>query len=277
MKIIRIYNNNILAARMGEEEVIITGNGVGFGKNANDDVDETKIEKTYTFQNQQNIQVQQFLERIPAKYFRIAEMIVDKATTTLAITLSNQILISLTDHINYAIERKRNNQQIPNLMFHEIKISYKSEFKIGLWALRLIEANTNVLLDEDEAGYIAMHIVNATIGNKKNGTNMILRFMKDIQCVIEKSFCITLDQHSLNYTRLVTHLKYLAQHIFYNDNKKIENLDELYDLLITHHVKMKSCIEDICLIVKKNYNYQLEKYELVYLMIHMSKLTHENE
>lgn len=277
MKIIRIYNNNILSANRDGEEVIITGNGIGFGKKVNDLVDSNKIDKIYTFKDQQKSQLQDLLAKVPVIYFRIAEVIAEKAAKALNISLSNQILISLSDHIGYAIERKKNNQHISNLMLNEIKSIYKKEFKVGLWALKVIEANTKIVLDEDEAGYIAMHIVNATIGNENNITSMILRFIKDIQRVIEKNFSITFEQQTLNYSRLVTHLKFLGQHIFNNENKKIENLDHLYDMLINCHPLMYPCIDEISKITKEKYQYQLEKYELVYLMIHLSKIVNENE
>lgn len=277
MKIIRIYNNNILAASKDGEEVIITGNGIGFGKKANDEVDKYRIDKIYTFKDQQKSQLQDLLAKMPVIYFRIAEAIAEKATKMLDISLSNQILISLSDHISYAIERKKKNQQISNMMLNEIKSIYKKEFKVGLWALKVIEANTQVSLDEDEAGYIAMHIVNATIGNEDNITSKILRFIKDIHRVIEKNFLMTFEQQSLNYSRLITHLKFLGQHIFSNENKKIENLDHLYDMLINTHPLMKPCIDEISKITREKYRYHLEKYELVYLMIHLSKIVNEYE
>ena len=275
MKIIRIYNNNILAAIKDNEEVIVTGNGIGFSKKPNDLVDENKIDKIYTFKNKQKSQIMQLLENTPIIYFRIAERISQKAMSMLQTQLSNQILIALSDHLHYAIERKKKNQYIPNLMLNEIKTIYKKEYKIGLWSLKLIEANTSICLDEDEAGFIAMHIVNATIGNGNSTTSNILRFIKDIQRIIEETYSLHLDSQSLDYGRLVTHLKFLAQHIFQNDQKKIENLDPLYEMLIHCNDKMKMCIDEIYITTEEKYNYRLEKYELVYLMIHLSKMTND--
>lgn len=277
MKIVRIYNNNILAAMQDGEEVIVTGNGIGFNKKPNEYVEINKADKIYTFKDQQKSQLVELLQSVPTLYFRISEKIVEKAVTTLHCTLSNQILLSLSDHLNYAIERKKKNQQIPNLMLNEIKSIYKREFKIGLWALRLIEANLNVELNEDEAGYIAMHIVNAEVGNKNDATSMILRFIKDMQRIIEQTFSITLETNSLHYSRLVTHLKYLGQHIFYNENKQIENLDHLYNVLIHCHPLIEICVREIEKVTKGNYGYTLERYELVYLMIHISKIVNEHE
>ncbi|MDF9824020.1 beta-glucoside operon transcriptional antiterminator [Breznakia sp. PF5-3] len=272
MKIVRIYNNNIIAAKDGDKEVILTGNGIGFQKKANDFVDEKKIDKKYTFEDKQRTQINQLLNRTPVLYFQIAEAIASKATKELNITLSNQILISLTDHLWYAVERKKRNMQMPNLMLTEIRTLYKDEFKLGLWSLKLIEANTKIELGEHEASYIAMHIVNANMGTTTGNATKILRFIKDIQTIIENTFHLSFDENELDYSRLLTHLKFLAQHIFQNTKKEPIDLDQLYTLLVGNHALMERCIENIYEIVKMNYKYELTQDEKVYLMIHINKI-----
>lgn len=277
MKIIRIYNNNIIAAQDGNKEVILTGNGIGFKKKANDEVDPQKIDKKYTFEDQQKTQFQQLLNRTPILYFQIAESIASRAVKQLNIELSNQILISLTDHLWYAVERKKKNLQMPNLMLNEIKVLYKNEYKVGLWAIKLIQANTQIELGENEASYIAMHIVNATLGSGKETATKILRFVKDVQTVIENTFDISFDEDVLDFSRLLTHLKFLAQHIFSNEEKEPMNMDQMYSLLIGNHERMERCIDNITEIVNMNYRYQLTQDEKVYLLIHINKIISKNE
>jgi len=277
MKIIRIYNNNIVAALDGVKEVILTGNGIGFKKKPNDLVDMEKVDKKYIFEDQQKNQFLQLLNRTPILYFQLAESIASRAIQQLKIELSNQILISLTDHIWYAVERKKKQKQIPNLMLNEIKVLYKNEYKIGLWAIKLIQVNTKIELGEHEASYIAMHIVNATLGSKKESATKILRFVKDVQSVIENTFDISFDEDLLDFSRLLTHLKFLAQHIFSNEVKEAINMEQMYSLLVNNHKQMERCIENISEIVKLNYHYQLTQDEKVYLLIHINKIVKINE
>ena len=50
MKIIKIFNNNSIAALSDElGDIILTGSGIGFQKKIGDLVDESRIEKTYIF------------------------------------------------------------------------------------------------------------------------------------------------------------------------------------------------------------------------------------
>ena len=53
MQIIHVYNNNIVSAIRGKQEMIIVGAGIGFHKRPGDTVDEKRIEKTYTFEDEQ--------------------------------------------------------------------------------------------------------------------------------------------------------------------------------------------------------------------------------
>ncbi|MDH6368167.1 MULTISPECIES: PRD domain-containing protein [unclassified Breznakia] len=272
MKISRIYNNNVVVAVDGDNEYVVTGNGIGFNRKVHDDVDQNRVEKVYSFEDQQKKQFAELLNRTPIMYFQIAEAIATKAVNEMDIELSNQIFISLTDHLWYAADRKKRGLEIPNLMHDEIKSLYKDEYRIGLWSLRLIQANTGIQFPKDEASYIAMHIVNATVGNKVRDAKRIVAFVKDVQTIIENVFGISFSDESLDTSRLSTHLKFLAQHIFIKDTKEPLNLDQMYTLLINKHEKMELCVENIFDIVKLNYHYTLTKDELVYLMIHINKI-----
>lgn len=47
MRVIRVYNNNVVATRTDDKEAIVQGSGVGFGKKPGDLIDEAKIEKIF--------------------------------------------------------------------------------------------------------------------------------------------------------------------------------------------------------------------------------------
>lgn len=75
--------------------------------------------------------------------------------------LNDSIYVSLTDHINFAIQRNQKGLDIKNALLWETKRLYKDEFAIGKEALVMVKNKTGVSLPEDEAGFIALHIVNA--------------------------------------------------------------------------------------------------------------------
>lgn len=119
-----------------------------------------------------------------------------------------------------------------------------------------------------------MHIVNATLNNGGRSSNVskILRFIKDVQRIVEETYQVHLDENELNFSRFITHLKFLGQHMFSNQKTKKEELGDLYAFLIKRNDKMEHCIHQIRETIKEKYHYELQENEQVYLMIHIGKL-----
>ena len=99
------------------------------------------------------------LLEIPQEHVRIANLIIDYAKQTLDKELSDNIYISITDHISFALERMEKGMPLKNALLWEIKKYYHSEYSIGLESLAIIKRELGVELPEDEAGYIAIHLV----------------------------------------------------------------------------------------------------------------------
>lgn len=276
MKILKVYNNNIVLALDKKTEVIVIGSGVGFCKKPDDPLDESRIEKIYRFEDSQRKQLHQLLDRVPVLYFKISGTIASKASKELNIQLSSQILISLSDHIYFAVERVKKGTKIPNFMLNEIKALYEPQYRIGLWALQLIKANTGIAMDEHEAGYIAIHIANATLGesSENSSVNKILYFIKEAQRIVEEEYAIVLNSNDLSTSRFVTHLKFLGQHFYKRQERAIENLSDLYDYFVKLDPKLEVCVNRISVYVKIVFDYDLEQYEKVYLMLHINKVVH---
>ena len=104
MKIIRLFNNNIVATITDDnKEVIVQGSGIGFKKKVGDLVEEDKIEKRYFIEDESKSKFNEIFENIPIEYFQAVEEIIGIASKELDIKLSSQIIISLTDHIFCAV------------------------------------------------------------------------------------------------------------------------------------------------------------------------------
>src|SRR5699024_12557083 len=72
--------------------------------------------------------------------------------------LNDHILVMLTDQLSFPIEREKEGIHVKNKLLQEIKILYKQEFAIGLWAIDYIEQKLNIKMPIDEAALIALHI-----------------------------------------------------------------------------------------------------------------------
>lgn len=272
MKILKVFNNNSVAAISDElGDIIVTGSGIGFQKKIGDLVDENRIEKTYFFKDDQQKRFEQSIETVPPIYFEITNKIVSKASKELETDFSGEIFLAISDHLSFAVKRKKDDIYLPNVVLAETKALYKKEYQVGLWALDYIDKKIDIRLDEDEAGYIALHLVNFSLNNKSNNATKIVSLTKEVLNVIKTSMKVDLEEDSLGYARISTHLKYLAERIFRN---KIDSLDDTTaDIreMLKEDLRLSLCINRIVKLIRDRYDYDLSPDEQTYLCIHIKK------
>lgn len=275
MKIQRIFNNNIVATVSPDgAEMIVTGPGIGYLKKIGDIIDNQKIEKRFRIENTQKNKFYQMLEKIPVEYFEISEAIFKKASKQFKAGLSSQVVIMLTDHIAFALEREKQGIKLPNLLLPEIKKMYHREYDVGIWAIKYIALKTGVSLPEDEAGFIAMHIINANNPEDSNA-EFILTFSKEVLEIIEQCIDLKSQDNEYDYSRLTQHLKYLGQRIFNKSNVKSQEAsnENMINMMLQTNPKIKKCIEKICNFIYNHYDYTLDKQDQLYIIIHIFKIT----
>lgn len=269
----KVINNNVVSAYDDEQhELVIMGRGIAFQKKSGDPIDEERIEKVFSIQNKDiSEKFKTLLYDIPIEYMQVCEAIIDHARTTLNKNLNDSIYVTLTDHISFAIERHQKGMDIKNALLWEIKRLYKEEFMCGVEAIRIIQDKLNIHLPEDEAGFIAMHIVNAELNEEMPNVIQITKLIQDILNIVKYHFQIDLDEESLNYFRFVTHLKFFGQRLF--NETQMENQNEfLYEVVKEKNTAAFQCAEKINDYVQKEYNRSLIEDEMLYLTLHIDRV-----
>ncbi|MDF2542372.1 MAG: transcription antiterminator LicT [Herbinix sp.] len=212
-KITKVINNNfVCSVNDHDEEIIVRGPGIGFQKKTNDIVDQAKIEKIYSMASQTTLnKLQSLVDNIPLEHVQVCTEIIDVIKNKLDKKLNDNIYITLTDHISFAIERNRLKLQYHNVLLWEIKKFYQTEYQLGLHALEIIKDKLGVALPEDEAGFIALHIVNAQLDTDMSEMMKITTLIQDVLEITREYYKIKFDEDSLHYARFITHLKYFGQ------------------------------------------------------------------
>lgn len=278
MKIDKIINNNLIRAfDDNNKEVLVMGCGLGFKKKIGESIDKSKIEKIYSLENKNySNKLVELLSDIPLEVIQTTNEIVSYARYSLGKKINDNIYILLTDHINFAIERINQGLEFKNPLLWEIKRFYNHEFLIGKESLQIIKKRLNVDLPEDEAGSIALHIVNAQL----NSTNMdetmdITKMIQSILNIVKYHYNLELDEYSLHYERFITHLKFFAQRIF--SGKEIEDEDAyLCEIMKTKYKMAYDCVEKIEKYIEKEFNHELTEDEKMYLAVHITRITKPN-
>ncbi|MED0967153.1 BglG family transcription antiterminator LicT [Bacillus paramycoides] len=277
MKIEKILNNNAAISIKDNQEIIIVGRGIAFKKRVGEDINEQQIDKIFILENEDIMKkFKTLISDMPIEYMELSEKIISYAKMKLGKKLNESIYIHLTDHIHFAIERYKKNLPIKNGLLWETKQLYKDEYEIGLEALNMICEQAGVILPEDEAGFLALHIVNAELNEEMPVVQSMTKVMQEILTIVRYHFKIEFNEDSLIYYRFITHLKFFAQRLVKGNHYNSSTDDDLYLVIKKKYPEALSCSQKIKKFIENNYTYELTEEEIIYLTIHIERVVKNN-
>lgn len=278
MKIEKALNNNVAIIIDGGEEKIVMGKGIAFSKHKGDEISADAIDKTFVLSSPDSLnQFAQLLKDIPYEYVTLAQEIIAYAKTTLGKKLDEKINIDLTDHIYTAVKRLKDGIVIKNALLWDIQRFYQDEYTIGTYALDVIEKKFGVRLPDDEAGFIALHIVNAELSEGKlEDIYAITQIMQEIMNIIRRTFNKDFDQQNVYYYRFMTHLRFFAQRLINKTTYQDEDDMDLFEMIKKKYPSSYKCTERIKEFVKNRYHYDISGEEEMYLTIHIERLVYKS-
>lgn len=264
----KVINNNIISAyEKSGAEVIVMGRGIGFKKKQGEVVPADQISKIFRIKSRTLAeQFKELLANMPLERVRISDEIISHAKDHLKLKLNQSIYVTLTDHINFAIERVSQGIEPQNALLWEIKRFYPQEFQLGIYALELIQDRLDILLPEDEAGFIALHFVNAEYGTDIRDAVKFPDQMQAIVDIVERDLGILLDESSLHYERFMTHIKFLIQRIYRKELLSSEDR-ELSLLMQRKYPREYQCSLKVAEYIMQATGSRLSEEEIMYLSV----------
>ena len=273
MKISRIINNNVVSTCDEEgREVIVMGRGVGFKAKEGSTIDEDKIEKVFRLDSQNTMdKFKELLVNLPMEHVQISAEIISYAKEVLNRPINPNVYITLTDHINFALERFKQKMMFSNPLIREVRSFYHAEYLIGEYAIAMIDRDLGIKLPVDEAASIALHIVNAEYDAPMGDTIKITNLIQQVSEVVEEYFNIKLDEQSLCYERFITHLRFLAQRVFTGEHMELDNL-EFQKVIDRLYPEEYACSQKVQALIKLQYGHQVTEEEVAYLALHIKRI-----
>lgn len=270
----KVINNNIISAyEKSGAEVIVMGRGIGFKKKQGEVVPADQISKIFRIKSRTlTEQFKELLANMPLERVRISDEIISHAKDHLKLKLNQSIYVTLTDHINFAIERVSQGIEPQNALLWEIKRFYPQEFQLGIYALELIHDRLGILLPEDEAGFIALHFVNAEYGTDIRDAVKFPDQMQAIVDIVERDLGILLDESSLHYERFMTHIKFLIQRIYRKELLSSEDR-ELSLLMQRKYPREYQCSVKVAEYIMQATGSRLSEEEIMYLSVHIRRVS----
>lgn len=274
MKISKLLNNNVAIVIENDEEKIVMGRGICFKKKTGDYIDPKQVDKVFFLENQEvSRRFKELVVDIPLEYLQIGEEIFDEAKMTLGKAINDNCYIALVDHIYTACERVKEGIFVKNGLLWDIKRFYKIEYEVGKRSLQIIKDKTGIELNDDEAGFIALHIVNGQLDDDCHDMYEITQIMQEVENIVRYHFKVEFNEDSAYYYRFITHLKFFAQRLLEHKTQKFQE-DDLLSVVQVKYANAYQCVEKIAQFILKQYDYKLSDEEKLYLTIHIHRVVY---
>lgn len=268
MKVTKCINNNVaIALDSTGKEVVVFGKGIGFKKPPFD----IKLEQVdRTFYDVSSIYIS-MINDLPLEILEVSSKIISKARLEIDSPINSNIVFTLADHINFAIQRYNKNLNVKLPIINDIEQLFPKEYKIGLYGLNLIKKELEVGLADSEAAYIALHIINEEEQNVCSKYKNSDAIIDDVVKIIEETYEIKINKKDVNYSRFVSHMHYLLKrgeenNLIYSSNKK------LYDRVKDDCPMAYICAKKIEEYLIRSSIIRLSQEEKLYLMLHINRL-----
>lgn len=270
MIIKKVFNNNAVLVDYKGEEMIVTGLGIGYNFKTGEEVDASLIEKKYILNDTEK---QRYLSIFSGNisFYEVAREIFGIAKEKLHMDLYDQSVLELADHISFLVERIKNNDYITFALSNEMMSIYPKEYEISKIGCQLIEESYNIELPEDEAGFIAFHIVSAEKQAGNDNPLKLMNFVSMVMEIIKKNYPnINKEKNSFTYSRMIMHFRFLANRILAKESFNGNEVTELMKIYSTDK-KLQKTIYEIYEFILKNYDWKISDEEKTYIMIHIKR------
>lgn len=269
----RLNNNAVVAVDERRAEVVVTGKGVGYGLAPGDEIDDSLVEKVFRLSSDSLSQrLQEVLSQLSIEEIRVVEDIVSEVRLNLGKPVSDSLFISLADHIHLALDNLRAGVTVPNGLLLDVIRFYPDEYALGQRAIDLVEERLARRLPDDEAGFVALHIVNAEMGEDRDSTRAarVTKIIEEALATVREFFNIDIKENSIAHFRFINHLRYFAERVvtgstFAEDNET----RELLDVVSAKYPDALGCAQRIADGARDEYGVSVGCDELLYLTIHI--------
>ncbi|MCU7558508.1 PRD domain-containing protein [Macrococcus capreoli] len=270
-KVDKVLNNNVLIVLKDDQELVFIGKGIGFGKKpgqliVDDEIE--RIEKMFQLTTEQEQTRYKNLMKITddhviASVIEVVEFI-DKRTDG---KIDDKIILSLTDHIIFALKRYNDGIFVANPFLKETEALYQKEFLIAEQVVQMLNEKLQVNFPRTEVGFIALHIHSSVNNHSLRDMNVMAEVITKAIHLIEQDLKVQIDKDSITYSRFVRHISFAVQRVMADD--RMPEQKNLQNLLKVQYPLCYNTAVKIVKMMQTHLNKPVYESELVYLTMHI--------
>jgi transcriptional antiterminator len=268
----KVLNNNVLiAAHPSYEEVVLIGKGIGFNRKHGDFIETDSVEKLFVLKDER--EQQNYLKLLPFIDTDLQEVIISAIELIKQRThtqLDEHIHVALTDHLMFAINRISKGLEMSNPFLVETKTLYRHEYEIATEVVDFINKKTGIALPVGEIGFIALHIHSAMTNRNLSEVNQHSQLVSRLVNMVEEQFEIEIDKESIDYMRLVRHLRFTIERVV--KGEKVEEPEKINSLLKQEYPVCYNLSWKLIKVMQQTLKMKVFDAEAVYLTMHLQRI-----
>lgn len=272
-RIRKILNHNtILVIKMDDnKEYLLMGKGAGFSKKVGERIEKRPEDTVYSLQKLTDRgEAREIIKSVSPVCLELANDVLNEAEREFG-KIDRAILFPMADHIEYAVRRIKNHEQISNPLTEDIRVLFYKEYKVAQCMIPLLQERMKVEIDEHEVGYIALHIHSAINDEKVSQAMMITRAVRECITLVEEQTSRKIDVMSLAYNRLMNHVRYMVARALNNERLKL-NMNDYMEVKYPEAFRTAAMI---CDEVGRSLKCQLDEVEIGYLAMHIERVVND--
>lgn len=272
-RIEKVLNHNTVIAlhQDSHKEVLIMGKGVGFGRKVAERIETKPEDRLYSLQKyKERGGAKEIVKSIAPEFLEVTNTVLDEAEKTFG-KVDRMVLFPLADHIAFAVKRIQNHEQISNPLTEDIRVLFHMEFKAAESIRPLLKEKFDIEIDDDEIGYVALHIHSAIEDEKVSQAMQIARSVRECISMVEDTIGKPIDIASLSYNRLMNHIRYMVARALSGEKLKV-NMNDYMEIKFPEAFRMAQAV---CDQVGRSLGVKLEEVETGYLAMHIERVAND--
>ncbi|KMM37478.1 glucose PTS transporter transcription antiterminator GlcT [Guptibacillus hwajinpoensis] len=272
-KIKKILNNNVVIALTEQEnEVVLTGKGIGFNQKQGEILDDTKVDKYFVLiDKSEQEQYKLLVPHVSESFIGVMNEVIFLISEKLDTDFDEHIHIALTDHLSFAIKRLQQGLGVKNPFLIETQTMYPKEYTIAEEVIQLMNHKLNVSLPDGEIGFVALHIHSAVTNRSITELSKYSLLINRLVSVIEDSLKVEVSRTGIDYLRLVRHLRHAIERS--ELNQPVEAHERLEKVLKEEYPLCYNLSWKLIKIMQKELQTKFPDAEAVYLTMHLQRLS----
>jgi transcriptional antiterminator/beta-glucoside operon transcriptional antiterminator len=270
-----LNNNVVIATHPSYDEVVLIGKGIGFRKKTGDVIEREAVEKCFTLiDKKEQEQYKELVSQVDERLIELMNDAVRLIQERFQTPLSEHIHVALTDHVGFALKRLEQGLEFNNPFLIETQALYEKEFEVAEEIVDMISDRLGVELPASETGFIALHIHSAVTRRHLAEIRQYSRLIMKLIDIVESSLNIRIDRKSLDYLRMITHLRYAIERTMRGEDVSIP--EGFKELLQTQYPVCYNLAWKLAKVMERTLNRPVHPAEISYLTLHLQRLAHKN-